>query len=153
MPLGNLFSGADQQYVALTDDTGTWRILNTWHEDLKRLDAEDDIPDDSTAVTLLSEGQFIALMKEAASQGILSNVSFASGDADSDQLQSILDSKEEENMDLKDSITNLRSELAQSKSALNAKSPHSEEYDLKERAMESILKLVAAQDMANLSRD
>ena len=41
MPLGNILSGADQQYVGLKDETGTWRILNTWHEDLKQLDADD----------------------------------------------------------------------------------------------------------------
>ena len=77
MPLGNILSGADQQYVGLKDETGTWRILNTWHEDLKQLDADDDIPDTSEAVTVLSEGQFIALIKEAASLGVLEIVSFS----------------------------------------------------------------------------
>ena len=36
---------------------------------------------------------------------------------------------------------------------LEHKSQHSEDYDLKEKAMDSILKLVSIQDMANLSKD
>ena len=40
MPLGNILSGTEQQYVANKDDKETWRILNTWHEDLKKLQDE-----------------------------------------------------------------------------------------------------------------
>ena len=76
MAIGNILDGGDQQYVAVKDTTGTWRVLNTWHNDLKLLDADSDIPDDSEAITILSEGQFIALIKEAASQGVLSNATF-----------------------------------------------------------------------------
>lgn len=150
MPLGNMLSGSEQQYVARNDDAGTWRILNTWHEDLKRLDADDDVPEDSSAVTVLSEGQFIALMKEAASLGVLSNMSFNN---DTEEMQQVLDSQEEELNELKDSVSTLRGEAAQRKVETPPKSPHSEEYDLKERAMDSILKLVSMQDMSNLSRD
>ena len=82
MPLGNILSGADQQYVGLKDETGTWRILNTWHEDLKMMSADEEIPDDSEAVTVLSEGQFIALIKEAASLGVLLNATFGTGEAE-----------------------------------------------------------------------
>ena len=64
MPLGNIFTGTEAQDVAMKDDKGTWRVLNTWHDDIKNLDADSDIPDDSTAVAILSEGQFIALIKE-----------------------------------------------------------------------------------------
>ena len=153
MPLGNMLSGSEQQYVARNDDAGTWRILNTWHEDLKRLEADDEVPEDSPAVTILSEGQFIALMKEAASLGVLANMSFGNGETDTNEMQYLLDAQEEEITELKDSVSNLRGEAAQRKIELSSKSPHSEEYDLKERAMDSILKLVSMQDMTNLSRD
>ena len=69
MAIGNILSGSEQQYVAAKDDKGTWRILDTWHEELKSMDADDDISDDSAAVVCLSEGQFIALIKEAGAQG------------------------------------------------------------------------------------
>ena len=61
MVLGNMMNQSGQQYVAIKDDKNTWRVLDTWHADLKMLSADDDIPDDSPAVVALSEGQFIAL--------------------------------------------------------------------------------------------
>ena len=55
MPIGNLLQGREQQYVANQDDKGTWRILDTWHEALKNMQPEDDVEDDSPALTILSE--------------------------------------------------------------------------------------------------
>ena len=78
MVIGNMLSDSGQQYVATKDDKNTWRILDTWHADLKQMSADDDISDDSPAVVVLSEGQFIALIKEAASEGVLENVNFTS---------------------------------------------------------------------------
>ena len=143
MPLGNILSGADQQYVGLKDETGIWRILNTWHEDLKQLDADDDIPDTSEAVTVLSEGQFIALIKEAASLGVLENVSF-SGDTEAYEF---------EIEELQARIEELKTELREKTTVIEPKTPHSEEYELKERAMETILKLVSIDELSKLSKD
>ena len=144
MPLGNLLSGTDQQYVAMKDEAGTWRVLNTWHEELKHIDVDDEVPDTSDAVTVLSEGQFIALIKEAASLGVLANVSVSGGDT----------TKLEEELLTKDNeVKELKQELSHRTTALEAKSPHSEEYDLKEKAMDSILKLVSLQDVTNLGRE
>ena len=143
MPLGNILSGADQQYVGLKDETGTWRILNTWHEDLKQLDADDDIPDTSEAVTVLSEGQFIALIKEAASLGVLENVSFSGA----------TEAYEFEIEELQARIEELKTELREKTTVIEPKTPHSEEYELKERAMETILKLVSIDELSKLSKD
>ena len=61
--LGSMLKERDQQYVAMKDGvTNTWRILDTWHDDLKTLQVEDDVPDESSAVTILTEGEFIALI-------------------------------------------------------------------------------------------
>ena len=63
--LGGMLQGRDQQWVATKDDvTNTWRILDTWHSSLKAMDIEDDIPDDSPAVTVITEGAFIALFRD-----------------------------------------------------------------------------------------
>ena len=79
--LGNMLQGRDQQWVATKDEvTNTWRILNTWHDSLKSMDVEDDIPDDSPAVTIITEGAFISLFREAARLGVLENASFANND-------------------------------------------------------------------------
>ena len=146
MPLGNILSGTEQQYVAMKDESGTWRILNTWHEDLKRLDADDDIPDDSTAVLVLSEGQFIALVKEAASLGVLQNANFGTGEA---ELEAIILERDKEIQELHSQIL----KLEEDKSQVIRNTSHSEEYELKEKAMGHILKLVSMQDMTNLSRE
>lgn len=148
MVLGNMMAESGQQYVALKDETGTWRVLNTWHEDLKSMNADDDIPDESSAVTVLSEGQFIALVKEAGSQGVLENVNFTS-DVDTAELEHQIESKDIE-------IDRLRAELDKTngeKQKIERVASHSEEFELKEKAMDNILKLVSMQDMTKLSRD
>ena len=142
MAIGNILNGGDQQYVAIKDATGTWRVLNTWHNDLKLLDADSDIPDDSEAITILSEGQFIALIKEAGSQGVLSNATFNSN---TEELENELTEAYNERDQLKEELEKLNS--------IQSKPKRSEKYDLKEKAMDSILKLVSMQDMADLSKE
>ena len=146
MAIGSMLSGSEQQYVALKDETGTWRILDTWHDDLKHLDVEDEVPDNSEAVVVFSEGQFIALIKEAGRLGILENAIFGTGEA---ELEAQILDKDQEIQKLHEQILQLKEETSQ----VVRNSSHSEEYELKEQAMNSILKLVSMQDMANLSKE
>tara|TARA_B100001113_G_scaffold326860_1_gene300071 strand:+ start:241 stop:693 length:453 start_codon:yes stop_codon:yes gene_type:complete len=144
--LGNMLQGRDQQWVASKDRvTNTWRILDTWHDSLKAMDVEDDIPDDSPAVTILTEGAFISLIREAARLGILENAAFGTGEA---ELEAIILDKDQE-------ITNLKQELVDQQAILNAEvvrnSTHTEGYDLKAKAMDNILKLAAIGDMSNIN--
>jgi len=149
MVIGNMLSDSGQQYVATKDDTGTWRVLNTWHADLKTMDSEEDIPDDSPAVVVFSEGQFIALIKEAASQGVLENVNIGSSDSDMAALEDEIDAKNRELETLKDELN----KTTQEKREVERTASHSEGFELKEKAMDNILKLVSMQDMTKLSRD
>ena len=158
MPIGNMLGVTDQQYVALKDESsGLWRVLNTWHDDLKNLSADDDIPDESEAVTTLSEGEFIALIKEAGRLGVLANATFGTGEA---ELENKILEKDQEIIDLRDELMKLKEET----SKVIQDNTHSEEYilrdkaivaghDLKEKAMDNILKLVSIQDMSNLSKE
>ena len=146
MPIGNMLAANEQQYVALKDESGTWRILNTWHEDIKNLDADSDIPDDSNAVVILSEGQFIALIKEAGRLGVLANATFGTGEA---ELEAIILARDKEIQELHEKILKLEEE----KSQVIRSTSHTEDYELKEKAMENILKLVSMQDMSNLSKE
>ena len=146
MPIGNMLSANEQQYVALKDESGTWRILNTWHEDIKNLDADSDIPDDSNAVVILSEGQFIALIKEAGRLGVLANATFGTGEA---ELEAIILERDKEIQELHEKILKLEEE----KSQVIRSTSHTEDYELKENAMDNILKLVSMQDMSNLSKE
>ena len=144
MPIGSMLDGMDQQYVATKDEKGTWRILNAWHDEVKMMNAEEDVPDDSPAVTVLTEGEFIALIKEAARAGVLENANFGTGEA---ELESIILDKDQEIQKLHEDILKLKEE----KSEVVRDTSHTEQYKLKEKAMESILKMVSISDMANLT--
>ena len=130
------------QYVAHKDETtNTWRILDTWHEDLKLINPDDDISDDSEAVTIITEGGFHALVREAARLGLLENANLS---ADIDEYESIIREKDDE-------ITRLQTQPNIVEPTV--REPRSEAFDLKEKAMESILKLVSMSDLAGLSKD
>ena len=146
MVIGNMLSDSGQQYVAIKDATNTWRILDTWHTDLKTMDSEEDIPDDSPAVVTLSEGQFIALIKEAGSRGVLENANFGTGDS---ELEPIILARDQEIQKLNGDILQLKEQ----KTEVERVASHSEGFELKEKAMDNILKLVSMQDMTKLSRD
>ena len=148
MVIRNMLSDSGQQYVAAKDDKNTWRILDTWHADLKMMNAEDDVSDDSVAVKVLSEGEFLALVKEAASQGVLENATFSS-DIDTSELEYELETKDIKIKELEEQINNLTKE----KIVVERAASRSEEFELKEKAMDNILKLVSMQDMTKLSRD
>ena len=140
--IGNILRDREVQYVAAKDEvTNTWRILDTWSDALKTLNPDDDIPDDNAAVKILTEGEFISLVKEAARLGVLANAQFSS---DTSEYDEAIAEKDEEIRDLNKQLREVE---------IVVKEPRSEAYDLKERAMESILKLVSMSDMTNLSRD
>ena len=148
MVIGNMLSDSGQQYIATKDDKGTWRILDSWHGDLKNMNADDDISDESPAVQVLSEGQFIALIKEAAGQGVLENINISS-DVDTAEIEHELDEKSREIEKLKEQLNKTNQE----KQEVERTASHTEEFELKEKAMDNILKLVSMQDMTKLSRD
>lgn len=156
MVMGNALRDRDVQYVASKDETThTWRILNTWSDELKTLQVDDEVPDDNSAVTILTEGEFIALIKEAARLGVLENATFGTGEA---ELENVILDKDKEILELKDRLRELKDET----SKIVRENTHTEEYvlkerainsgyELKEKAMDNILKLVSLQDVSNLS--
>ena len=147
MVMGNMLRDREVQYIAMKDDTTqTWRILDSWNVSLKSVDLEDDIDDSNPAVKVLTEGEFIALIKEAGRLGILANATYGTGAA---EFEAELLEKDQEIQDLNTKITALEEE----KSQVIRETSHSEDYELKEKAMNSILKLVSMQDMTNLGRE
>ena len=143
--VGMFLKDREVQYTANRDDvTNTWRILDTWHEDLKNLGPEDEVADDSKSVTVITEGAFIAIVKEAARLGVLQNANFG----ENPEL-------EEENITLREKITVLETQVQQvvvtPPPALQK--PKSEGYLLKEMAMQTLLKLTSMSDIENLTKD
>ena len=143
--IGNMLRDREAQYVANKDEeTKTWRILDTWHDDLRAIGPEDEVPDDSKAVSILTEGAFIALVKEAARLGVLENSQFGTGEA---EFESQMLDKDQELHALREDMLTKDLEIEKLQKRINA----TEDYVLKEKAMESILKLAAMSDMSNLA--
>ena len=144
--VGMFLKEREVQYTAMKDDTtNTWRILDTWHEDLMNLGPEDEIPDDSPGVMIITEWAFIALIKEGARLGVLQNASFS----EHATLERDLLTKDEEILALKTELLELEEKLQSAK-----QSPHrSEGFELKEMAMQTLLKLTSMSDLERLTKD
>ena len=127
MPIGNMLRDRQEQYIAQKDSAGTWRILDTWHEDLTKLDPEDEIDDSSDAVTVLSEGGFLALVRESTRLVVLQNAALMENDALADQVTEL----KEENDKLKIQIETTPAVT------------HEEKAGLKQHAIDTIAKIVA----------
>ena len=143
--VGMFLKEREVQYIAHKDDvTRTWRILDTWHEDLTQLGPEDDVEDASKAVTILTEGAFIAMVKEAARLGVLQNANFG----DNPEIS-------EENTILREKITELEAEVKHvvATPPPAPQEPKSEGYLLKEMAMQTLLKLTSMSDIENMTKD
>ena len=136
MTLGNILRERDDQYIANRDESGTWRILDTWHNELKSINPEDDIDDANEAVIILSEGAFISLMKEAGRLGILDNVSDSSGQSTAEIDEIIVDYNA-----TKEKVAKLQQELADRNDELAKTRVHSQHFYIKEKAMDTVLKL------------
>ena len=135
MTLGNILRERDEQYIANRDESGTWRILDTWHDDLKSIGPDDEIPDKTEAVTIISEGAFISLMKEAGRSGILDNASNGGALEEFDDMSEQYNQAVEKIHTLERVITDQKEQLA------DTRTTYSEHSHIKEKAMETVLKL------------
>ena len=143
--MGNMLRDREQQYVATKDEvTQTWRILDTWHDELRSLGPEDDVPDDSEAITILTEGAFISLVKEASRIGVLQNASAASLSDEPDYGENITIIQEKD-----DRLGQYEREIE----ILKRKADESETFRIKEKALEAVLKLAAMTDVTSLSEE
>ena len=140
--VGVFLKDRDVQYIANRDEvTHTWRILDTWHETLAVWGPEDDVPDDSPALTILTEGAFISLVKEAAKLGVLQNAAFEGHTA-----------LEDENIALREQIVDLEKQVNSSQGEIQHITK-SESFLLKEMAMNTMLKLTTMSDVEHLTKD
>jgi hypothetical protein len=148
--LGNMLRERESQYIATKDEgTNTWRILDTWHDVLREMSPEDDIPDDSPSVTILTEGGFIALVKEASRLGVLQNASASFGITDTREPKDYgneLKEKDEELAEMRKKIVKYEEE----NNTLRISASKSEGTLLKELAMETLLKLTLSSDIEKL---
>ena len=146
MVIGNMLRDRNNQYVATKDETTqAWRILDTWHEDLRMMEPDADIPDDSPAVTILTEGAFISLVKEAARMGVLQNAAFT----EQTEIDKELLAKDTELLEMREKLVQYEEEVL----TLTQRPDRSESYALKEMAMTTLVKLTTMADVQALSKD
>ena len=138
MQLGSLLKGRNQQYVSLRDENGTWRILNTLHPTLETIDTDGEIPDDFPAVTVLTEGAFLSLIKEATRLGVVQKI-MSTGPA--------VDNSEYDELKVKYSETQKRVLELEAKLLQESKS---EAYLVKSKVVEALLKLAAMSDVSEI---
>lgn len=144
--IGNILRDRNNQYVATKDEvSGAWRILDTWHDDLRKMEPDEDIPDDSPAVTVLSEGAFISLVKEASRMGVLQNAAFT----EQTETDKELLLKDTEILELREKLVQYEEEVF----TLKQRPDRSESYALKEMAMTTLVKLTTLADIQDLSKE
>jgi hypothetical protein len=146
MVIGNMLRDRNNQYVATKDETTqAWRILDTWHEDLRMMEPDADIADDSPAVTILTEGAFISLVKEAARMGVLQNAAFT----EQTEMDKELLVKDTELLEMRERLVQYEEEIF----TLTQRPDRSESYALKEMAMTTLVKLTTMADVQALSKE
>jgi|TARA_Y100000310_G_scaffold341182_1_gene439538 hypothetical protein len=151
-----------EQYSATRDELGTWRVLNLWNNELQQVGPEDDIPDDHPAVTVITEGAFIALVREAAQTGFLDNADLSGGiiPVDDGSMQEDLEKVSRElesikvefndlhlnNLDKDRTIFDLREKNEDLKKKAE-KPERSESFELQREAMDNIVRLVGVHEI------
>lgn len=142
--IGSSLRAMDDPYVASRDDKGTWRILYVHHPSLGVLGPDDEVPDSSPALTVITEGAFIALVREATKLGVLQNAAITPGNAE--ELEEHIKLLETEKVTLADLNSQLKNELEHLKN-----SPDSEDFKLKSKVLDGLLKLAMSSDIQKLT--
>ena len=135
-------------YVASYDEkTHVWRILDTRHKSLEGLDLEDEVPDDSPAITLLPAGAWICLVQEAIEVGLIENAAVRQeSQGKVDVLEEVNQELREENKRLRDDY-NICKEKVETLTKKVEKPTRSDSFELKSKALDTILKLSIAEDV------
>lgn len=161
--------------VSYNKTTGTWRLLDTWHESMtKVVDWDADIPDDCPALVIITDEGFTTLAMEAARLGILGkavmpkevDLEVVAGiealKQENQQLQEKLTKALNENqlisaevkgigselLDLQQRNIELQSDLAKAKQT----PPMSERFALKMKVVQGLMQLAGMEDIRNLEQ-
>ncbi len=140
--MGSTLGQYDEKYTVVKDGAGTWRILDKWHPDLKRMSPDDDVPDDSEAVLLVPDGAFVALVKEATKLGYLSNATLGPSGVSTEEVEALRNERDQ----LKVENATIAAMLEAEKKTVS----QSEPFQLKNKIVDSLLKLAVSEDISSL---
>ena len=148
--IGKQFQVSEERYaVNYSQETGVWRILDTWHPEVEKiLDWDQEIPDGNPAVTVVTDAAFTSLMREAARIGMLEQISRkdAVNRPDSEELQRLINENERlafEGIGMIKEIEELKGKSIR----LESRPVRSESFELKNNIVNSLLRLAVAEDL------
>lgn len=162
--LSNDFGKLDKYQITFNKITGTWRILDIQNESIKKIQNFDlegvdiDIPDDSPAVTILTDAMFSKLIATAIKEGVLdeSVVGLGKGSSSDNKLeieslkhdienyQEMYNEQTIKMRDLEKYNNTLREEIQ--------KNSGTESYKLKSQIINTLSKLAVAENINEIER-
>lgn len=150
-------SDQDVQYIAKRDSSGTWRVLDSWNESLNNIEDSEDIPDSHAAVTLLTEGQYLSVIREATKGGYLQSAALAEIQALEAKVEEIEADKivlERENESLGEQLLSVDGAEAAKAPQSNTQQPPidvSESFLIKQMIISKLANMGQAENMIGLN--
>ena len=147
----SFYKAYDQQYKVVRDDKKTWRILDLRNSVIQNLGPDEEVPDDSPALKIITEGEFLALIQAAIENGVIENASVSGENADSKPVkdtEAILNKALEEKKELEIRLGYIEQALEEEKKI--PKIQHSEGYMIKSKALDAIKSLALAEDIQKM---
>ena len=161
--LGEGFRHMEKRFrVTYNKQTGTWRLLDTWHDAMQKIsDWTAEVADDNPAMTIVTDDGFETMAMEAARLGILGkavmpidNTQEVEGfKATIQKLQTEIIEYQKEQKAMQDRIgvetqnnANLMSEVSKTKQV----PLRSEQYALKSQIVQSLMSLAGMENIKDL---
>ena len=150
-------SDQDVQYIAKRDSSGTWRVLDSWNESLNNIEDSEDIPDSHAAVTLLTEGQYLSVIREATKGAYLQSAALAEIQALEAKVEEIEADKivlERENESLGEQLLSVDGAEAAKAPQSNTQQPPidvSESFLIKQMIISKLANMGQAENMIGLN--
>lgn len=155
--VSNMLRMSEEQYSVKYDDVlKLWRILDLQHSQLamQGMDVDSDISDDHPAMTILTESAFISLIKAAVELEKVKNIDVEDKkqvQEEYDRLQRVKTAVDLQLIETIGNLDNAERTIDELKRKLGEKPKYSEGFALKEKVVDSLLKIVAVQEVGDIN--
>jgi 2,3-bisphosphoglycerate-independent phosphoglycerate mutase len=163
--LGEGFRHMEKRFrVTYNKQTGTWRLLDTWHDAMQKIsDWTAEVADDNPAMTIVTDDGFETMAMEAARLGILGKAvmpvdNTAEVDACKETIKKQVTEIEEYQKEQKAMQDRIREEIQKNASLVLEASktkqvpPRSERYELKQQVVKGLLQLAGMEDLREIDQ-
>ena len=166
MTLGNLGEGfrhMEKRFrVTYNKQTGTWRLLDTWHDAMQKIsDWTAEVADDNPAMTIVTDDGFETMAMEAARLGILgkavmpidNTVEVAAFKETIKKQEAEIAEYQKEQKAMQDRIgeeIKKNASLVLEASKTKQEPPRSERYELKSHIVDTLRQLAGMEDIKDI---